>query len=73
MTADSHLTEYILLRLLLFLGLLAPLWLPAVILIYHIATAASIWRFSLRFLFVLIVAECVALGASVAVGQFLSR
>lgn len=52
---------------------LSPLWFPAAILIYHTSTAPSIWRFSLRFLLVLIVAECVALGASVSAGRYLFR
>lgn len=69
MTANSHLLEHILSRVFLFLVLFAPLWAPAAILIYHLATAPSIWRVSLRFLLVLTLAECVALAASVAVWQ----
>jgi hypothetical protein len=72
MTNDSHLLESILFEFTpMVVAFLAPLWVPGAILISDTATAPSIWRFSLRFLTVLTLAEGAALAAAVAIAKHL--
>lgn len=58
----------------LYLALLsAPLWLPASMLVYHVATAPSMWRLGLRFLLALIAAGAPPLTACITVVKKLSH
>jgi hypothetical protein len=50
----------------------APVWVPAMMIVYYQITAKNFWQFSLGFLMVLIAAECVALAISVALYRWLS-
>ncbi|WP_254513232.1 hypothetical protein [Anatilimnocola floriformis] len=50
----------------------APVWVPFAMLAWHWFTAQSYWQFSLRFLFVLISVECLALVVSLAFYHFLT-